>query len=246
MEEIVKQAFLHVDIVGPHVQEGHYDLIGSDGRIILPILWEKAIKPGEIIEMRMWPMDKPNIAPRPPRPFVPQPYPTQQQARNGIQNPHSPWRPPMPVPGQSTISPLVAGAGLRSSTALSPSQSFPVPPPPPSPAPPYPSHASSTGPLFRPSQGPPSVPRIPKSTVPNMERNRRRKTEKRRRAPVSAQSSQTSFTSESSDDEDNESTVEAASVPPKSRKTEKPEEQSEEPEKKKKNIVTRFGLWLSK
>ncbi|KAI8309126.1 hypothetical protein K4K59_009371 [Colletotrichum sp. SAR11_240] len=56
----------------------------------------------------------------------------------------------------------------------------------------------------------------------------------------------TSFTSESSDDEDNESTVEAASVPTKPRKTEKPEEQSEEPEKRKKNIVTRFGLWLSK
>ncbi|KAF0329334.1 hypothetical protein GQ607_003283 [Colletotrichum asianum] len=246
MEEIVKQAFLHVDIVGPHVQEGRYDLIGSDGRIILPILWEKAIKPGEIIEMRMWPMDKPNIAPRPSRPFVPQPYPTQQQARNGIQNTHSPWRPPMPVSGQSTIPPLVAGAGLRSSTALSPSQLFPVQPPPPSPAPPYPSNARSTGSLLRPSQRPPSVPWTPKSTVLNMERNRRRKTEKRRRAPVSAQSSQTSFTSESSDDEDNESTVEAASVPTKPRKTEKPEEQSEEPEKKKKNIVTRFGLWLSK
>ncbi|KAJ0273739.1 hypothetical protein COL922a_010775 [Colletotrichum nupharicola] len=59
-------------------------------------------------------------------------------------------------------------------------------------------------------------------------------------------SSQTSFTSESSDDEDNESTGEAASAPTKSRKTEKPEDQIEEPEKKKKNIVTRFGLWLSK
>ncbi|XDG05960.1 hypothetical protein ABKA04_005575 [Annulohypoxylon sp. FPYF3050] len=36
MEELIKQAFLHVDIIGPHVQAGHYDLIGPNGEIILP------------------------------------------------------------------------------------------------------------------------------------------------------------------------------------------------------------------
>jgi hypothetical protein len=29
MEELIKQAFLHVDIIGPHVFEGHYDLVSS-------------------------------------------------------------------------------------------------------------------------------------------------------------------------------------------------------------------------
>jgi len=32
MEELIKQAFLHVDLIGQHVQDGHYDLIGPDGQ----------------------------------------------------------------------------------------------------------------------------------------------------------------------------------------------------------------------
>ncbi|KAI6781231.1 uncharacterized protein J7T54_004003 [Emericellopsis cladophorae] len=31
MEELIKQAFLQVDLLGPHVQEGHYDLTGPNG-----------------------------------------------------------------------------------------------------------------------------------------------------------------------------------------------------------------------
>jgi hypothetical protein len=29
MEELIKQAFLHVDVIGPHVFDGHYDLVSS-------------------------------------------------------------------------------------------------------------------------------------------------------------------------------------------------------------------------
>jgi hypothetical protein len=29
MEELIKQAFLHIDVIGPHVHEGHYDLVSS-------------------------------------------------------------------------------------------------------------------------------------------------------------------------------------------------------------------------
>jgi hypothetical protein len=36
MEELINQAFLHVDVVGPHVIHGHYDVIGPNGEIILP------------------------------------------------------------------------------------------------------------------------------------------------------------------------------------------------------------------
>lgn len=58
MEDLIKQAFLHVDAIGPHVQEGHYDLIGPNGEIILPSVWEKVIEPDASITMHMWPMDK--------------------------------------------------------------------------------------------------------------------------------------------------------------------------------------------
>lgn len=58
MEDLIKQAFLQVDVLGPHVQEGHYDLIGPDGEIILPSVWEKVVQPDWAITMTMWPMDK--------------------------------------------------------------------------------------------------------------------------------------------------------------------------------------------
>ncbi|KAK2010252.1 hypothetical protein LZ32DRAFT_536333 [Colletotrichum eremochloae] len=58
IEELIKQAFKHVDVVGPHVQEGHYDVIMC-GMIVLPQVWDCWIRPGVMVEMRMWPMDKP-------------------------------------------------------------------------------------------------------------------------------------------------------------------------------------------
>ena len=65
MEELIKQAFLHVDVLGPHVMEGRYDLMGPDGEIILPSVWEKVIQPDMSITMAMWPMD--NYPPPPAR-----------------------------------------------------------------------------------------------------------------------------------------------------------------------------------
>lgn len=62
MEELIKKAFLHVDIVGPHVQEGHYDLIGPWGEIILPQAWEAVVEPDMAITMHMWPMPEKNIS----------------------------------------------------------------------------------------------------------------------------------------------------------------------------------------
>lgn len=55
IEELIKQAFLHVDIIGPHVAEGHYDLVVS-GEIVLPALWEKVVEPAMEVSMHMWPM----------------------------------------------------------------------------------------------------------------------------------------------------------------------------------------------
>ena len=58
MEDLIKQAFLQVDVLGPHVQQGHYDLIGPDGEIILPTVWERVVQPDWQITMTMWPLDK--------------------------------------------------------------------------------------------------------------------------------------------------------------------------------------------
>ena len=56
MEELIRQAFLHVDVLGPHVAQGHYDLVNSDGEIILPQVWEAMVEPGWEISMQMWPL----------------------------------------------------------------------------------------------------------------------------------------------------------------------------------------------
>ncbi|RPA77274.1 hypothetical protein BJ508DRAFT_192413, partial [Ascobolus immersus RN42] len=45
METLIKQAFRHVEILGPHVEAGHYDLIGPNGDIILPAIWDSVIEP---------------------------------------------------------------------------------------------------------------------------------------------------------------------------------------------------------
>jgi hypothetical protein len=77
MGEIIKVMYLHVDILGPHVIEGHYDVLGPDGQIILPSCWEGTVKPGMSFTMHMWPMDA--ITKPPPRPYisagVPPPFP---------------------------------------------------------------------------------------------------------------------------------------------------------------------------
>jgi hypothetical protein len=59
VESLIKQSFLHVDVIGQHVQEGHYDLMGPDGSIILPQLWETMVRPDWEVTMHMWPLPEP-------------------------------------------------------------------------------------------------------------------------------------------------------------------------------------------
>lgn len=66
MEELIKQAFLHVDLIGPHVAQGHYDLVGPNGEIILPQVWETMVEPDWTVTMHMWPMPEPPKPPDPP------------------------------------------------------------------------------------------------------------------------------------------------------------------------------------
>ncbi|KAI1367916.1 hypothetical protein F5Y08DRAFT_297303 [Xylaria arbuscula] len=72
MEKIIKQMFLHVEVIGPHVQAGHYDLLNSRGNIVLPALWELSVKPTDSFYMEMWPMDLPQSVPQ-RRPVGPEP-----------------------------------------------------------------------------------------------------------------------------------------------------------------------------
>jgi hypothetical protein len=59
MESLIKQAFSHVDMIGEHVRQGHYDLTGPDGEIILPQVWDTMVQPDWEITMHMWPMEEP-------------------------------------------------------------------------------------------------------------------------------------------------------------------------------------------
>ena len=63
MEDLIRQAFLHVEVLGPHVSEGHYDLVGPAGDIILPRAWEAVIEPDWVVTMHMWPMPEPEQPP---------------------------------------------------------------------------------------------------------------------------------------------------------------------------------------
>jgi hypothetical protein len=93
MEELIKQAFVHVDVIGPHVLEGHYDLIGPNGEIILPQVWETMIEPDWSITMHMWPM------PPMPEPIGPPPMPGPPFDRPRARHAHSrPRRIPPPGP----------------------------------------------------------------------------------------------------------------------------------------------------
>lgn len=66
MEELIRQAFLHVEVIGPHVAEGHYDLVGPSGDIILPQVWETVVEPDWTITMHMWPIPEKPKEPDPP------------------------------------------------------------------------------------------------------------------------------------------------------------------------------------
>ncbi|TVY16365.1 Ankyrin repeat domain-containing protein [Lachnellula arida] len=62
MKELITQCFWHVND-RPRVQDGHYDLIGPNGEIILPQVWERIIEPDWTISMRWcWPMPEPKPA----------------------------------------------------------------------------------------------------------------------------------------------------------------------------------------
>jgi Ubiquitin-like domain len=51
---MITRAFQDIDPFN-HVKDGHYDLVGPHGEIILPLAWEDTIQPDWVIFMDMWP-----------------------------------------------------------------------------------------------------------------------------------------------------------------------------------------------
>jgi hypothetical protein len=56
MEDLIKESCTMIDDLNEHVRQGHYDLFGISGEIILPQSWERVIQPGCEIKMLMWPI----------------------------------------------------------------------------------------------------------------------------------------------------------------------------------------------
>lgn len=80
MEDLIKQAFLHIEVIGPHVAEGHYDLVGPNGDIILPQVWETVVEPDWTITMHMWPIPEKPKEPHPPPAAEAPPAPAKPEA----------------------------------------------------------------------------------------------------------------------------------------------------------------------
>lgn len=111
MEDLIKQAFLHVEVIGPHVAEGHYDLVGPNGEIILPQVWETMVEPDWVITMHMWPIPEP--PPPPPAPSkIEEPPPTETPPPL-LEDPP----PPPPVPENPEI--IIVPEGLALSFSCS-------------------------------------------------------------------------------------------------------------------------------
>lgn len=115
MEELIKQAFQSIEVIGPLVQRGMFDLIGPSGDIILPQVWDKVIEPDWQITMVMWPpADRGKFPPGHPyfnragppgRGGIPMAPPIGAR-RSGVPPPPPPaWAgmPPRPPPGRSSI-----------------------------------------------------------------------------------------------------------------------------------------------
>src|SRR2546423_1542747 len=63
-----EHCFEHIEVIGPHVQSGHYGLVDHDGQIILPVLWDATVQPGWVVQQHLWPMPEHETEPKPPTP----------------------------------------------------------------------------------------------------------------------------------------------------------------------------------
>ena len=119
MNDLICQAFAHVEPIGQMVADGNYDLIGPSGEIILPQIWETVLEPDWTVTMHMWPIKEKE--PEPQRPPPGHPLHGHPVMRPGMKGAKAPGRrdgpgppPPPPAPGPQPggpgwIGPLPAG-----------------------------------------------------------------------------------------------------------------------------------------
>jgi hypothetical protein len=131
MEGLIKQALLHVDIIGPHVHQGHYDLVGPDGEIVLSQVWSTMVQPGWSVTMHMWPMPEPREEPSAPLPTAPPLIEKGSSSKHNkptmlpdsmVDLPPPPPLPPMGAGGAPPPSPP-AGSGLPPGVMVIPAPS---------------------------------------------------------------------------------------------------------------------------
>jgi hypothetical protein len=59
MEELIKEAFSGSGgFIDARIENGQYDLIGPNGEIILPKIWETSVEPGWAVSIDIWPTPK--------------------------------------------------------------------------------------------------------------------------------------------------------------------------------------------
>ena len=54
MENLIKRSFSYIESLNSKISSGSYDILSPTGEIILPEIWESVIKPGWLVELRMW------------------------------------------------------------------------------------------------------------------------------------------------------------------------------------------------
>ena len=53
MQTLIAESFSHIDTISPHIAEGNFDIVGPNGDIIMPGVWDLAVQPGWIVELRI-------------------------------------------------------------------------------------------------------------------------------------------------------------------------------------------------
>jgi hypothetical protein len=83
--------FENADVLDEHVRKGHFDLVSSDGELILPSSWKSVRNPGMALKMYMWPLSelKHLHLDVPPRDFK---VPDGELHATISSQPDSPWR----------------------------------------------------------------------------------------------------------------------------------------------------------
>lgn len=59
MNYLIQEAFAPMEVYGPLVAAQRFDLLGPEGEIILPHVWETVIEQDWSITMHMWPIEEP-------------------------------------------------------------------------------------------------------------------------------------------------------------------------------------------